>query len=59
VRRNFIERMRSLTGQYPYRCFDCQTRFFALREPHTNPQSGEPPEEIEQKIEKDSEEERD
>jgi DNA-directed RNA polymerase subunit RPC12/RpoP len=34
VRRNIVERLRSLTGQYPYRCYDCQTRFFAFRTPH-------------------------
>jgi len=55
VRRNLIERMRSLTGQYPYRCFDCQTRFFAFRVPHES----QPEEEKRQEIEKDYEEERD
>jgi hypothetical protein len=47
--------MRSLTGQYPYRCFDCQTRFFAFRVPHES----QPEEEKRQEIEKDYEEERD
>jgi hypothetical protein len=32
-RRNFFERVWSLVGRYPYRCHDCQTRFFAIREP--------------------------
>ena len=34
TRRNLIEKMQSLMGRYPYRCFDCQTRFFEFRVPH-------------------------
>lgn len=39
VRRNIIERLRSFAGVYPYRCYDCQTRFFALREPRQTPEN--------------------
>jgi hypothetical protein len=34
VRRNFVEKLWSLSGRYPYRCYDCQTRFFAYHVPH-------------------------
>jgi hypothetical protein len=34
VRRNFVEKLWSLGGRYPYRCYDCQTRFFAYHLPH-------------------------
>ena len=33
VRRNIMERLWSLGGRYPFRCYDCQTRFFAYRLP--------------------------
>ena len=29
-----MEKLWSLAGRYPYRCYDCQTRFFAYRTPH-------------------------
>ena len=32
-RRNFMEKLWSLSGRYPYRCHDCQTRFYAMRPP--------------------------
>lgn len=32
-RRNMMERLWSLAGRYPYRCHDCQTRFFGIHEP--------------------------
>jgi hypothetical protein len=38
VRRNFVEKVWSLAGQYPYRCYDCDTRFFAYRIPHEEEQ---------------------
>ena len=38
ARRNLIERLWSMGGRYPYRCYACQTRFFAFRVPH--PHSG-------------------
>lgn len=34
-RRGLMEHLRSWTGHYPYRCYDCQTRFFALRVAHS------------------------
>jgi len=34
ARRNIVERLWSLGGRYPYRCYDCQTRFYAYRVPH-------------------------
>ena len=26
-----MEKIWSLSGRYPYRCYDCQNRFYALR----------------------------
>ena len=34
VRRNIVEKLWSLGGRYPYRCYDCEFRFFAYRIPH-------------------------
>ena len=31
ARRNFMEKLWSLSGRYPYRCYECQTRFYAFK----------------------------
>lgn len=56
-----MERLRSLRGEYPYRCHDCQTRFFALREPRgsNRDDAAQPEEPGERVIELADEEERD
>jgi len=46
LRRNFVEKLWSLGGRFPYRCYDCQTRFFAYRIPqeeasNSNEEKGE------------------
>lgn len=33
TRRNLRERLWSFAGRYPYRCYECQTRFYAFRQP--------------------------
>jgi hypothetical protein len=45
VRRNFIEKLWSLGGRYPFRCYDCQTRFFAYHLPRED--RGDPKQEPE------------
>ena len=39
ARRNFVERIWSMVGRYPYRCASCQARFFALRDPNRHKES--------------------
>jgi len=29
-----VEKLWSLAGRFPYRCSNCQTRFFVTQEPH-------------------------
>ena len=36
ARRSLREKFWSLIGRYPYRCYTCQTRFYALRVNHPN-----------------------
>lgn len=37
-----MEKLRSFfSGQYPYRCYDCQTRFYAYRTRHRDTESAE------------------
>ncbi len=30
-----MEKLWSLGGRYPYRCYECQTRFYAFKVKHT------------------------
>jgi hypothetical protein len=34
ARRNFMERLWSFGGRFPYRCYECQTRFYAFKVSH-------------------------